>query len=185
MNRFFQSLAFKLSLAIFLIASVLLSSLGIYYIQTFADEVDQSLCTQAHIPGHLMNDGVIPPSLVRDSEALSRLIGEQVVWAVIEQADNLILFSSDPAMEGRHTDQFHKYTQLPGDTITDCGSLISHHRENGEGHLFISTPLHLKDGTAVDLHMKIGAGNAHLKKLRIASGFSLGFTLCILLISVL
>ncbi len=183
MNRFFQSLAFKLSLAIFLIASVLLSSLGIYYIQTFADEVDQNLFTQARIPGLLMKDGVVPLSLVRDSEALSRLIGEQVLWAVIEQPAGLVRFSSDPVMEGKHTDQFHKYTQLSEDTITDCGSTIAHHRENSNGHLYISTPLYLEDGTAVDLHMKVRANNAHQKKLRIARGFSLGFSLCILLIS--
>ncbi|MCF7864683.1 MAG: response regulator, partial [Kiritimatiellales bacterium] len=36
MNRFFLSLTFKLSLAIFMIASVLLSGLGIYYIQKLA-----------------------------------------------------------------------------------------------------------------------------------------------------
>ncbi|MEA2067648.1 MAG: ATP-binding protein [Verrucomicrobiota bacterium] len=36
MNRFFLSLAFKLSLAIFMVASVSLSALGIYYIRAFA-----------------------------------------------------------------------------------------------------------------------------------------------------
>jgi len=40
-NRFFLSLAFKLSLSIFAIASVLLSSLGIYYIHKFAAGTQQ------------------------------------------------------------------------------------------------------------------------------------------------
>ncbi len=183
MNRFFQSLAFKLSLAIFCIASVLLSSLGIYYIRSFAEEIDQSLYTQAQIPGHLMNDGVVPLSLAQDAAALSRLIGEEVLLSVIDQPDNLILFCSDPALEGTKTDEFHAYAHLPGAVTTECGSVIVHRRNNGTGHVFISTPLHLEGGKAAELHMKISASNAHLKKLRVAGGFSLGFIFCILLIT--
>ena len=86
MNRFFQSLAFKLSLAIFVIASVLLSSLGIYYIRKFADEIDQRLYIQAQIPGNLLNEGAISREMVRDRAALSRLIGEEVLLAVVVQS---------------------------------------------------------------------------------------------------
>ena len=183
MNRFFQSLAFKLSLAIFFIASVLLSSLGIYYIRSFAEEIDQSLYTQAQIPGHLMNDEVVPLSLAQDATALSRLIGEEVLLAVIDQPDNLILFCSDPALEGTKTDEFHAYTRLPGAVTTERGSVIAHHQNNGTGYLFVSTPLHIEGETAADLHIKISTNNAHLKKLHVAGGFSLGFTFCILLIT--
>lgn len=183
MGRFFQSLAFKLSLTIFFIAAVLLSSLGIYYIHTFVDEINQRLYIQAQGPAHLMNDGIVQPSLVRDLEALSRLIGEEVLLAAVDQADHRVLFCSDSTVEGTHTDTFHTYSQRSGAITTECGSVIVQQKENGRNYLFISTPLLLEGGKSADLHMKISEGNAQLKKLRVTSGFSLGFTLCIFLIS--
>ncbi len=183
MNRFFQSLAFKLSLTIFFIASVLLSSLGIYYIRKFADEIDQRLYIQAQIPGTLMNEGIISHTLVRDCAALSRLVGEKVLWAAVDRPDHLILSCSDPALEGMHTDRFHKYAELPGATTNASGAVILHRRNNGSGHLFMSIPLDFSDGTTGELHMQISTDNTHRKKLRVASGFSMGFTLCIILIT--
>ena len=183
MNRFFQSLAFKLSLAIFFIASVLLSSLGIYYIKKFEDEIDQRLYLQAQVPGNLMNEGAIAHELVRDLDALSRLVGEEVLAAVVDQPDNLILLSSDQALEGTRTDAFRKYAEPPDAITTECGVVIVPRRENGGNLLFVSAPLRFADGTTGDLHMQINADNARLKKLRVARGFSMGFTLCIMLIT--
>lgn len=183
MNRFFQSLAFKLSLAIFFIASVLLSSLGIYYIRKFADEIDQRLYIQAQIPGNLLNEGAISRELVRDRAALSRLVGEEVLLAVVVQSGTPILFSSNPALEGARAEAADKYANLPGAVITECGMKIIPLRENGRELLFVSSPLHFPDGTTGDLHMQISADNARHKKLGVASGFSLGFTLCIILIT--
>jgi signal transduction histidine kinase/ActR/RegA family two-component response regulator len=179
MNRFFQSLAFKLSLAIFLIASVSLSSLGIYYIRTFAEEIDQRLYLQAQIPGRLINEGTVPHTLVRDREALSRLVGENVFVAVVDQPDNLILFSTDPKMEQQYSDSFHKFSELPGAVITESGSTLAHCREEGSCYLYVTTPLLVEGKPQGDLHMKISAKNADEKKHHVANGFLLGFTLCI------
>ncbi len=184
MNRFFQSLAFKLSLAIFFIASVLLSSLGIYYIKKFEDEIDRRLYLQAQIPGNLMNEGAIAHELVRDLDALSRLVGEEVQRAAaVDQPDNLILFSSDQALEGTRTDAFRKYAKLPDAITTECGGVIVPRRKTGGNLLFVSAPLRFADGTTGDLYMQIHADNARLKKRCIARGFSMGFTLCIMLIT--
>ncbi len=183
MNRFFQSLAFKLSLTIFFIASVLLSILGIYYIRSFADEINQRLYIQAQIPGSLMNDGIISHTLVRDCDALSRLVGEKVLWASVARPDHLILSCSDPKLEGPHTDQFHKYAELPEATTTASGAVFLHQCNNGTGLLLMSIPLEFADGTTSDLHMQINTDNTRRKKLRVASGFSLRFSLCIILIT--
>jgi signal transduction histidine kinase/CheY-like chemotaxis protein len=183
MNRFFQSLAFKLSLAIFVIASILLSSLGIYYIRTFATEIDKRLYLQAEIPGKLINESAVPQSLVRDREALSRLVGEEVLLAVVDQPDNLILFSSDSALEGRHSDDFHRYAELPDAVVTDSSTIIVSSEEEGKCYLYVSTPLLAQGNGFGDLHMKISAENAERQKRRVANGFLLGFTLSIILIT--
>jgi signal transduction histidine kinase/ActR/RegA family two-component response regulator len=181
--QFFQSLAFKLSLSIFMIASVLLSSLGIYYIRTFVAEIDHNLFVQAQIPGNLMNEGAIPPELARDKDALSRLVGEQVLLAVVDQPDNKILFSSDPDLEGTYTEAFHAYSRQPGAVESENGSSLAYSRERIQGYLFVTTPLTGADGWTGELHMKISATNTGWRKHHVANGFLWGFSLSILLIS--
>ncbi len=183
-NPFFLSLAFKLSLSIFLIASVLLSSLGIYYINKFVDEIDENFYLQAQIPGRLINEGALPGAMIRDREVLSRLVGEEVLFAVVDQPGARILYSTDPALEGRRADEFPHDAYTKGATMTAAGSAIMHEQGNGSGYLLISTPLRLADGWSGELHMKVSAVNASARKDRIAISFVVGFLLCIGLITV-
>ncbi len=182
-NPFFLSLAFKLSLSIFLIASVLLSSLGIYYIKKSAEEVNKHLYLQAQIPGRLMNEDALPRTRVRDHEMLSQLVGEEVLLAVVVQPDDEVLYSSDAVLEGRHLDEFRRYAELPGVVVTASGSAIVHRRENGSGYLHVSTPLRCADGWSGNLYIKVSAANAGWQKNRNATGFIVGFSLCIVLIT--
>jgi signal transduction histidine kinase len=183
MNRFFQSLAFKLSLATFFIASLLLSSLGIYYIRTFAEEIDKRLFLQVQIPGNLMNEGVVPNALVRDREALSQLVGEDVLLAVVDQSDSQILYSTDPVLEGQYSSEFHKHAELPGAVAIESGAIIARTREDGRSCLYLSMPLYSDGNLKGDLHMKVSAENAGRRKRQVAGGFTLGFTLCIMCIT--
>ncbi len=164
--RFFQSLAFKLSLATFLISSLLLSSLGIYYIRTFAAEIDERLRMQSQIPGLLMNEGAAPLSMARDPHALSRLVGEDVLVAAVDQMDGQVLYCSDPAQEGTRFDQFHGAAGVPT-----------------SDHLVVTSPLKGPEGLEGHLHLAISTANATARKQRIANGFLVGFSLSILLIS--
>jgi len=182
-NPFFLSLAFKLSLSIFLIASVLLSGLGIYYINKFSAEIDRHLYQQAQVPGRLMNEGTLPRSQARDREMLSHLVGEEVFLAVIIQSDGLVLYSTDPDIEGLRLEEFHRRAEMPKAAVTAEGSAVTHRRENGSGYLHVSTPLRSADGWRDNLYMKVSADNAGWKKNRNAIGFIAGFSLCIALIT--
>lgn len=180
---FFLSLAFKLSLSIFLIASVLLSSLGIYYIRTFSGEIDRHLYLQAEIPARLIGSGVLPCSQVRDREMLSQLVGEEVFFAAIVQSDGVVIYSTDMAQEGLPLDEFKCYEDPSDATLAEEDSSVMHHRKNGSGSLHISTVLHSEDGCIGSLYMKVSAVNAAQQKNRMATGFIGGFSLCIGLIT--
>ena len=182
-TRFFESLAFKLSLSIFMVSSVLLSSLGIFYINKFSAEIDQRLYLAAQMPGKLLAGGLLPATAVRDRELLSRLVEEEVVFAGIDQAENVILYSSDPELEGTASDVYHRLAESGDSVETLSGSRIFRIRENDHAYLYVTTPLSGKDGWTGDLHLKIDTDNARWGKRRMASGFLLGFTLCIVLIS--
>jgi len=180
---FFQSLAFKLSLSIFLISSVLLSSLGIYYIQKFSAEIDQRLYLAVQTPGKLIAEGLMQPTAVHDPELLSRLIGEQVHVALVDQPDNLILYSSDQTLEGTSSDVYHRYAELGKAVKTLSGSSIIRIRENGRTYVYVKTKLEGENGWIGDLHLKLDTDKSQKSKHSSASVFLLGFTLSIVLIS--
>ena len=101
MSKFFLSMAFKLGLAIFLIASVLLSSLEIFYARRFSREIDERLARESGIPARLMGQQALSYAMARDTGALSGIVGEEVVFAAACQSDGTVYYCSDPALEGR------------------------------------------------------------------------------------
>jgi signal transduction histidine kinase/ActR/RegA family two-component response regulator len=182
-NPFFLSLAFKLSLSIFLIASVLLSCLGIYYINRFAEEIDEQLLQRAQVPGQFMNEGALPFKKIRKSEMLSKLVGEKVVLAMVVESGGTVLYCTDPSLEGQQSEEFRRVTELPGSDaiITSNGDDCRHNHEHGCLHVII--PLRTADGWTGHLYMKVSSVNADREKKRSAIGFIAGFSLSIALIS--
>ncbi|MEN7973629.1 MAG: ATP-binding protein [Verrucomicrobiota bacterium] len=183
MNPFFLSLAFKLSLSIFIVSSVLLSSLGIYYIKKFADEIDRHLYLKAQIPGRLMNEGALRRTQVCDRDMLTHLVGEEVLFAVIARSDGVVLFSTDPMLEGRHSDEFLPHIKREEMEVVGQGSSVAHLRQNGGGYLYVSSVLESEEGGSDRLFMKVYAGNAERQKRWTTLGFVVGFSLCIVLIT--
>jgi signal transduction histidine kinase/ActR/RegA family two-component response regulator len=184
---FFLSLAFKLSLSIFLVTSILLSCLGIYFIHKFSGEIDERFRLQAQIPGKLMNEGAIPLEMVRDREALSRLIGEEVLLAFVDQLDGQILYSTNPALEGRDSgNEFRGFPCVQEIPISsELELVVFYNKENEHGCLSIRMPLSIAGQRIGDLHIKMNAINAERHKFRSASIIAMGFMLCIVLIALL
>ena len=181
---FFLSLAFKLSLSIFLIASVLLSSLGIYYIRKFSAETEANLYLKAQIPVRLMSTGVLPRSYVHDCEMLSQLVGEEVLLALVIQSDGKVLYSTDRTLEGQPVERLSLKDKPPATLLGHSAIPNTHRRKNENGILHISTSLRREDGWSGSVYMKVSADNATQKKRRVAAAFISGFSLCIGLITV-
>ena len=176
----YQSLAFKLGLTIFLVASVLLSSLEVFYASRYAKEVDQRLYVQAQIPGRLMNLQAIALSSVRDREALSRIVGEEVIVAIVDRPDDTIIYSTERELEGQNSTSFHDHHTLRDNVVTESKSVISKINTEGQNFLLVTTPLLNGGEWYGDLHMKMSTGNASQRKRRNAIGFLIGFLVCIL-----
>jgi len=181
---FFLSLAFKLSLSIFLIASVLLSSLGIYYIHKFSAETDANLYLKAQIPARLISTRVLPRSQIRDCEMLSQLVGEKVLLAMMIQSDGKVLYSTNRSLEGQAFEKLILKGKPPAKLLSRPVIPNTHHRENENGFLHIASSLRLEDGWSGSVYMKVSEANATQKKRRMAATFISGFSLCIWLITV-
>lgn len=105
-----KSLAVKLTVAILLINTVVLSILGVVYSRRFGHYIEQQLATQSQVPGLLMAESSLNYSMARDTEALGRLVGRKVEGAMVVRASGRILYSSDNGQEGerlRNTDPAH------------------------------------------------------------------------------
>jgi len=184
-NRLYESLAFKLGLAIFLIASVLLSGLEVYFALRFARQIDDGLHLAVQIPGRLMNQQAIPYSMVRDREALSRLIGEEVIAAAVDLSDQSIHYASSHEFEGRSVKEFLAGSNAPAALVTKSSATIFRGNEGGKPYLLVTTPLYSDGQWKGDLHMKVSTENAEWRKRKNAIGFVAGFVVCILLVTVL
>jgi signal transduction histidine kinase/ActR/RegA family two-component response regulator len=179
----FQSLAFKIGLGIFLIALVLLTSLELVNYVKFSREVDKSLYVKAQIPGRLMSQQDISYSLSRDPNAISRLVGEEVIAAAVSQPDHSIFFCSQPELEG--TDVLDSFgVQVAADVqLLESGSTVSRINEGGRACLLVATPLYFDGEWLGSFHMKMGMDNALERKRSHALGLGLGLSVSIVLIT--
>ncbi len=90
-----RSLALKISLVIVLIEVLVLGSLGAWYVTRYARQVDRRLDEQVVIPGSLMQEGALRYGAVRDRASLGRLIGQDIIEALVIQADGRVFEASD------------------------------------------------------------------------------------------
>ncbi|MEE9369130.1 MAG: ATP-binding protein [Pontiella sp.] len=183
MGRFFQSLAFKLSLSIFMLASVLLSSLGIYYIQKFFDGIEKDFYSSAHLPATLLDDGILPHASVRDVDVITTLMGTDVFEAFIEGSEGRISYGSDRMKEGERYAEISKNQILDGEVVTHWGIAASNVDVAGADLVHLTAPLCLANGTTGRLHLLVDTGNMKRHKNVVASWFLLGFTGCIFVLS--
>lgn len=176
MNRPLSSLATKLGLSIFLITAIVLMVLGGIYNRSFEHEVDLRLRSAASLPGRLMNMQVIPYSMARDPEALSRLVGEKVLIAIVDRPDGTVVYSSEPGLEEQGASQMvFPSTHKRREAADTSGTVVEDIEDHGVHYLMVRTPLHDHGELLGDLHMKLGMENAQQRKRGIYFLFLGGF----------
>ena len=181
--RFFLSLAFKLSLSIFMVSSVLLSGLGIYYIRTFSTAIDLDLALEVKRPGVLMRAGIIPLETVRDTGVLTRIVGTRVLESCILDESGTVLFSNSPGLEGKQGHDHGRFLHHPKARTTKNGILYVPYMVAGGARMFVSFPLEDEAGKPLQLHLLVNAEKAGWHKHWVAHMFLFGMTLSIALIT--
>lgn len=173
MKKITQSLSFKLGLAVFITAALSFTGLGLYCTRLFSRQIDERLATQARIPGHLMNQQALPYRAARDREALSSLVGGNVLYAAVVRIDGIIHYATHQEHEGTAAACRIK-------TRSDGTELTSGHQPSGQ-ILHISTPLTANGKALGTFHLQIDTGRSIRKKNEIAMIFLVGGLLCSLL----
>jgi len=178
MKKTVESLAFKLGMAIFIIASFSFSGLGLYCTQLFSRQIDDQLFVQARIPGQLMTSQALPYSAARDQQALSELVGERVVFAAVTRLDQTIHYCTDRGLENTSIENLNCSGSREG--LTGERPLIHHHGD-GRNYLRVASSISSNGRHLGKLHLEIDIGKTVLKKKAVASVFFTGGLLCILL----
>ena len=185
MKNVFISLSVKLGVAIFLIATVLLTGLGVYFSHNFNKQIDERLLTVAQIPGRLLNQQAIPYSTARDKEALSKLVGEKIILAILCRPDGTIYYSTDRQLEELNlTDATGlKIPAIDSDAREmQFDSCVAH---NLNGELTVTVPIYAENRMLGQLYLKMETTNTDAQKLRIQLELIGGFLICIALITLL
>ncbi|MDF7799647.1 ATP-binding protein [Pontiellaceae bacterium B1224] len=184
-NRFYHSLAFKLSLSIFVITSTLLSGLGIYYIRTFSDIVDQQLVSRAQVPAKLVIAHDLPIEVLRDKQTLSKYIGAEVLRSDITTTNDIVAYSSEAGIEGTKSDIHAQYTENPDVHFTRKGISSLQGQLDGKPCVLLSGPIVNHEGEPLHWHLMLSGEQCKTSKGWVANLFLAGFTLCILSVTIL
>jgi signal transduction histidine kinase/ActR/RegA family two-component response regulator len=182
-DRFFHSLAFKLTLSIFMIASTLLSGLGIYYIQKFSEIIDLQLMSSAQIPIKLIRGHDLPIEVMRHKHALSRFIGTEVLSSVLTTPDDVVVYSSEPGLEGLRSAIHEEYVGHPDLAMKTPGVTAVHKQMGGVDCVLISGPVEDDSGQLLYWHLMMDAKQHQADKDWVARFFLAGFTICIVLMT--
>ena len=175
-----KSLAFKLTMSILLINTIVLSVLGIYYSRRFGHYIERQLAVQAQIPGVLMNETSISHSSARDTAELGRLIGRQVDAAMVVRTSGRVLYSSVRGLEGEMFRRLNPENPIFEQLMEHAGQIVvrkSVYRTESTHNVVI--PLHSHDILSGYLWMAVNTAEDVKFKRHVTAIFFLGTLLCI------
>src|SRR5258708_23509843 len=96
----------RIGLAVILVEIVVLGLLGGYYVRHLNSEIDERAAERIAAPGQLMQDGLLRFASVGDREIMTRLVGGDLVEAMVVGRDHNIFYATDPQLLGRSVEEY-------------------------------------------------------------------------------
>ncbi|WP_291856519.1 methyl-accepting chemotaxis protein [Marinilabilia sp.] len=181
----FKRVSYKIGVLIILTEFIALFALGIYYIDRFTSQIDQSLEHSFHTPAYLMSKGLLRYESAEDQDIMESLVGEPVEHCLIVGANGKIYFSLDPDYAGKAKEDvplLSDFDALNFEIETDVFQTVL----SDSGAYFVSiSPLRLDDGKFLG-HLFIYSSMTEItrEKSGIVFTFIIGSLLCLILTSV-
>lgn len=187
MNRIFNSITMKICFTILITETVLLSVMGIYYINRFWNEIDGSVTEKLDHPGILMEQRALNFEAVTDFSVLEGIIQERISDAFIAKKDGKIFYSKDPSRIGQHYTLFLDKYESSQITAQGISTKVQTSFTSTNGNEFWSSFSPLKmDGRLLGiLYIKINSEEINKRKKEILYLFLLGSVLTIILTTLL
>lgn len=179
-NKFWQSLAFKVGMAAIGIEIATLSLIGVYYVNRFSNEIDRTLNTKIQVPGKLISKGLLNYEAVGNRQVMETLVGETLLDALAIGTNGKVYYSIDSSYIGRSAAKVLGL-QIGSELTETVGKRKSIKMVNG---LINIEPIRDDNGKLIGfLYLKAGIDQLEKKKQHIALLFILSSAVCSLVSS--
>lgn len=186
MNKYFNSLAFKIGLFIILAQVLILAVIGYLYLERFSNRIDQQVEEQVQIPGTLMNAGLLNLDSIADPDVMSDILGEELVDGLVVGVNGNVFFALNPDnlgqpaanIEGVDASQF---------TPTNTRTHIDRVTEGDDNYLISISPIFQADGRTPRFfaYVKINTNSAEAEKADLQRLFLVGSTASLVVTSII
>lgn len=169
--RLLNSLIFKIGIIIILVEVLVLTIVGLIYINRFSDQVNRRIISQVQIPGKLMRTELLSYNSVENRETIQELVGEDIIEALVIGLSTNIFFSPDPSDLGQNISTIPDIDTSLFDINNPQEQVIF------EGVNIVSiTPIFNSNSESLRLflYIKTGTGEAESEKTAILYLFLLG-----------
>jgi PAS domain S-box-containing protein len=124
------NLTFKFGIILILVQAVILTCVGYFYSEKFAAQIDKRIEDQTHIPGELINSGLLNINAMTDRKKMEKLVGSHLQDGMVIGANKIIFSSIKQPDIGKAIDKLHRLdqfslTQLNRTTIRNKKELIT------------------------------------------------------------
>ncbi len=180
----FKKISYRISLIIISTEFVALLALGIYYINRFTRQVDESLEQKFQTPAYLMSKGLLRYETTEDQTTMENLVGETIEGCLIIGANGKIYFSLNKDYLEKNRDEVPVLAGYPELQQEISESVFRNVDQNGKSYFLTISPLRLEDGKFLG-HLFIYAQMDRLQKQKTAIilMFAIGTLLCLILTS--
>eukprot|EP00828_Plagiopyla_frontata_P049521 TRINITY_DN9907_c0_g1_i2.p1 TRINITY_DN9907_c0_g1~~TRINITY_DN9907_c0_g1_i2.p1 ORF type:complete len:640 (+),score=262.39 TRINITY_DN9907_c0_g1_i2:1707-3626(+) len=178
-----KSLILKIGAVVLLVECLVLTSLGLFYTETFSREVDRYLVDNVQLPGKLMNRQLLRYESVGSEDVMKELVGEEFLDAMVIGAGGRIYYAYNPAMVGNTVSEVSEI--IPGLLAEADSPILAQDRSQRQEAIVSITPLRAYAGAKPFFHVYIKADKQGTlaRKHRIAAMFIFGSALCIIITS--
>ncbi|HNW50983.1 MAG TPA: methyl-accepting chemotaxis protein [Prolixibacteraceae bacterium] len=180
----FKRLSYKIGFLIIVTEFVALLALGVFYINRFTSQIEDSLKQKFQTPAYLMSKGMLRYETAEDKTTMEKLVGENIEECIIVGANGKVYFSLNHDYLEKSRDQVSLLTGYPELRQEINEPVFRNAEKNGKSYFVTISPLRLDDGKFLG-HLFIYAKmeRIHAQKASIIFMFIFGSLLCIILTS--
>lgn len=183
-NKLFTKVSYKIGVLIIITEFIALFALGVFYIDRFTSQIEQSLRHSFQTPAYLMSEGLLRYESAEDQEIMESLVGEPVEECFIVGANEKVYFSLNPEYRNRQKSEIpfvEDYEALNKEIESD---FFSASEEDGNEYFTTISPLKLEDGKFLGhLFIRSRIEEANREKSSIVFIFVIGSLLCLIITS--
>jgi methyl-accepting chemotaxis protein len=180
----FRKISYKIGLLVIVTEFIALFALGVFYIERFSSQLEQSMEQSFQKPAYLMSKGLLRYESAEDKEIMENLVGETLEECIIIGANKQIYFSLNPEYNGQNRSEvglLDEFDALNYEIEDDVFQTVS---SDGDDHFVSISPIKLEDGKFLGhLFMFARMERIQQQKADITWIFILGSFLCIVITS--